>query len=600
MPNRLASEDSPYLLQHARNPVDWYPWGPEALAAAREQDKPIFLSIGYATCHWCHVMAHQCFEDAEVARALNRDFISIKVDREERPDLDGVYMKFCQALTGSGGWPLSLFLTPEGEPFYAGTFFPKQTGYGRPGMLELCREISRLWVQDRRRILENGRRLVQALRPRAASERVLLGEKTMEKAYWSLAQSFDHKYGGFGGPPKFPTPHQLCFLLRWHARSGEKRALDMACQTLAAMRAGGIFDQLGLGFHRYSVDQRWLVPHFEKMLYDQALLALAYLEAHQATGREDFAATAREVFSYVLEELASPEGGFHAAEDADSQGGEGLYYLWTREQVLEALGPELGDLFCTCYGVSRKGDLEDGRSVLRVSRPREDRARQLEMDPARLEAELARGRELLVAKRQERQRPLCDDKVITAWNGLMIAALARGARVLGDERYLQAGREAARFLLARLRDDQGRPLRCWRRGRVRGPGFLDDYAFLTWGLIELHQAEPGRDHLERAGELARLALADFWDELHHGFFYTPHHGERLVLRDKDLFDGALPSGNSVWAWNLLRLARLGGEDSWRDKALALLDAFSAQVAAQPAACTQLLIALDYHLGDEDA
>ncbi len=600
MPNRLAGEDSPYLLQHARNPVDWYPWGPEALAAAREQDKPIFLSIGYATCHWCHVMAHQCFEDTEVARALNRDFISIKVDREERPDLDGVYMKFCQALTGSGGWPLSLFLTPEGEPFYAGTYFPKRTGYGRPGLLELCREISRLWVEDRRRILDNARRLVRALRPRAASQRVQLGEKTLEKAYWSLAQSFDHKYGGFGGAPKFPTPHQLSFLLRWHARSGDERALEMACRTLEAMRAGGIFDQLGLGFHRYSVDQRWLVPHFEKMLYDQALLALAYLEAHQATGREEFAATAREIFAYVLGEMASPEGGFHAAQDADSQGGEGLYYLWTREQVLEALGPERGRRFCSCYGVSRKGDLEDGRSVLRVARPLAESARQLGMEPARLEAELARGRELLLKKRQARPRPLCDDKVITAWNGLMIAALARGARVLGDASYREAGERAARFLLREVRDPEGRPLRCWRRGRVRGPGFLDDYAFLTWGLIELHLADPGRGHLERARELARLALADFWDELHHGFFYTPHQGERLVLRDKDLFDGALPSGNSVWAWNLLRLARLAGEDSWRQRALALLDAFSTQVAAQPAACTQMLLALDYHLGGEDA
>ena len=600
MPNRLAAQDSPYLLQHAGNPVDWYAWGPEALAAAREEDKPIFLSIGYATCHWCHVMAHQCFEDEEVAAALNRDFICIKVDREDRPDLDAVYMKFCQALTGSGGWPLSVFLTPEGEPFYAGTYFPKSTGYGRPGMLELCREIARLWKQDRPRILDNARRLVGALRPRASSQRVVLGEKVLEKAYWSLAQSFDSKYGGFGGAPKFPTPHQLSFLLRWHARSGQERALEMVCQTLAAMRAGGIFDQLGLGFHRYSVDQRWLVPHFEKMLYDQALLALAYLEAHQATGRADFADTARDIFAYVLRDLASPQGGFYAAEDADSQGGEGLYYLWTRQEVLEILGPELGERFCRYYGVSQAGDMEDGRSVLRVTRPLEDFARQLGKEPAQVQNELARGRELMLQARHQRPRPSCDDKVITAWNGLMIAALARGARVLEDASYLEAAEGAARFLLSQVRDQEGRPLRRWRRGRVQGPGFLDDYAFLTWGLIELHQADSQGGHLERARELAGLALADFWDELHHGFYYTPHHGERLVLRDKDLFDGALPSGNSVWAGNLLRLARLSGEGAWRQRALELMEAMSAQVAAQPAACTQFLLAVDYHLDDPDA
>ncbi len=596
MPNRLAGEQSPYLLQHAHNPVDWFPWGEEAFAKARQEDKPVFLSIGYATCHWCHVMAHESFEDTLVASAINRDFVAIKVDREERPDLDAIYMGVCQALTGSGGWPLTVFLTPEARPFYAGTYFPPRTMMGRPGLLELLGQVARLWRDDRQRLLSTSEEITKSLQPKPAAAEADLDLAVMEKAYWQLLHSFDAKRGGFGQAPKFPTPHHLDFLLRWQAREAGARGLEMVETTCAAMRAGGIFDHLGLGFARYAVDERWLVPHFEKMLYDQAQLAYAYLEAWQVSGRADFAQTAREIFTYVLRDLTDAEGGFYSAEDADSEGVEGLFYLWTPEQVHQVLGPELGELFCRYYDVTPAGNFEHGRSILHQRASVQAFAQNLGLNPEKLAQDLAQARQRLWQAREGRVHPLKDDKVLTAWNGLMIAALAKGYQALGEGAYLAAARRAAGFVLEQLSDDQGRLLRRWRSGQVSGPGFLEDYAFFIWGLIELHQADLDPAWLSQAARLCELACRLFEDQLHGGFFFTPHDGEELIARDKEAYDGATPSGNSVMAVNLLRLARLLARPEWERKAVKLLRAFAGPVRRQPMAYTHLLMALDLALG----
>jgi uncharacterized protein YyaL (SSP411 family) len=596
MPNRLAGEPSPYLLQHADNPVDWYPWGEEALAKARQEDKPIFLSIGYATCHWCHVMAHESFEDVLVAQALNRDFVSIKVDREERPDLDGIYMGVCQALTGAGGWPLTLLLTPEAKPFYAGTYFPPRNMMGRPGLLELVTEVARLWREDRQRLLSASEEITKSIQPKPASAGADLDLAVLEKAYWQLNHAFDAKRGGFGQAPKFPTPHHLDFLLRWQARQPGSRGLEMTRVTLAAMRAGGIFDHLGLGFARYSVDERWFVPHFEKMLYDQAQLAFACLEAFQVGGDADLAQAAREIFAYVLRDMTDPQGGFYSAEDADSEGVEGLFYVWTPAQVHEVLGPELGDLFCRYYDVTPAGNFEHGRSIIHQRTSVGAFAQNLGLDADQLARDLEAARQRLFAVREKRVHPLKDDKVLTAWNGLMIAALAKGYQVLGDGAYLAAARKAAGFVLTQLGDAQGRLSRRWRGGSLSGPGFLEDYAFFIWGLIELHQADLDPAWLTQAARLCQLACQLFEDELHGGFFFTPHDGEGLIARDKEAYDGATPSGNSVMAVNLLRLARLLARPEWERKAVKLLRAFGEPVRRHPMGYTHMMMALDLALG----
>ncbi len=596
MPNRLAQEKSPYLLQHANNPVDWLPWGEEAFAKAQAEEKPVFLSVGYATCHWCHVMAHECFEDQEVAEALNRDFISIKADREERPDVDSVYMTVCQALTGAGGWPLSVFLTPDKKPFFAGTYFPKTTMMGRPGFLDVLANISLMWRDDRERILDTGENITDAIRHKPNAQKAELDNKTLEKAYWQMFKSFDGKWGGFGTAPKFPTPHHLKMLLRWQLREPNSKALEMVETTLKAMRRGGIWDHLGLGFHRYSVDERWLAPHFEKMLYDQALLALAYLEAYQLTGNELYAQTARDVFTYVLRDMTAPEGAFYSAEDADSEGEEGLFYVWTPQQIKEVLGDdESSDFFCRYYDIGEQGNFEHGCSIIWENKLLAPLAKHHGMTEEQAIELLAKARERLYLAREKRERPLKDDKVLTAWNGLLIAALAKGAAVLGQNEYREAAALATGFILTHLIDQEGRLMRRWRKGETQGTGYLDDYAFLIWGLIELYEAGFDPTHLGAALEMADKAGQQFWDDLHHGYFYTPHHGEDLIVREKDLYDGATPSGNSGMALNLLRLSRLTGDSAWEQRAGKLMEAMSAQVDQQPMAFTQFLIALDFTL-----
>jgi uncharacterized protein len=598
MPNRLSEEKSPYLLQHANNPVDWFPWGEEAFFRAAAEDKPIFLSIGYATCHWCHVMERESFEDEDVANLLNRYFVSIKVDREERPDVDHIYMTVCQALRGTGGWPLSIFMNPDRKPFFAGSYFPKTARLGMPGFTEIILQLANLWKNQRDKIVQAGEEITKALQPKraqkAAAESFSLS--TLQKGYEQLRTRFDERWGGFSSAPKFPTPHHLTLLLRWHRRNPDSEALAMVEKTLEFMRHGGIFDQVGLGFHRYSVDERWLVPHFEKMLYDQAMLALAYTEAFQVTGKQAYGKVCREIFEYVLRDMTGPEGAFYSAEDADSEGKEGLFYVWTPEEVKDVLGEEWGNIYCRFYDISPEGNFEDRRSIAHVSRPLTASSWQDGMDAAKRAMLLEEANEKLFAVRDQRVHPLKDDKILTSWNGLMIAALAKGYQALHTPQYLHAAARAADFILGSLRQDSGKLLRRYRHGEAAHQAYADDYAFLIWGLIELYESAFDLRYLQEALRLQQLMLELFWDEQEGGFYYTAHDSEILILRDKEIYDGAIPSSNSVAVLNLLRLGRMTGNTSWEEKADRLLKVFFSLVSDFPSAYTQFLHAVDFALG----
>ncbi len=593
-PNRLIHEKSPYLLQHAHNPVEWYPWGDEAFRKAREENKPVFLSIGYSTCHWCHVMERESFEDEEVAALLNEGFVSIKVDREERPDIDAVYMGVCQALTGSGGWPLTVFLAPDRKPFYAGTYFPKRARYGRPGVMELLTAIRKKWVSDREHLDELGEQVISTVAGHL--EESSPGEpnpELLQRSFHYLEGAFDPVYGGFHSAPKFPTPHQLLLLLRCWKRFEEPNALEMVEKTLQGMYCGGIFDHIGFGFSRYSTDRKWLAPHFEKMLYDNALISLAYLETYQATEKVFYAEAARDVFSYVLREMTAPEGGFYTAEDADSEGVEGKFYLWTPAEVKEVLGGDDGDYFCSLYDITEKGNFE-GKNIPNLIQRREKIFSDGKV-PAWQER-VGELRRKLFAAREGRIHPFKDDKILTSWNGLMIAALARGAWVLDDERYADAARRAAEFLLKNLRNQEGRLLARYREGDAAYSAYLDDYAFFAWGLMELYQATFEVQYLEDAIRLTREMYDLFWDDESGGFFFTAIEGDELPTRPKEIADGAVPSGNSVAAWNLLHLARLTGDGNFEELSQRQLRAFAGAAEAAPQACTFYLCALDFSLG----
>ncbi|MBN2467390.1 MAG: thioredoxin domain-containing protein [Deltaproteobacteria bacterium] len=595
--NHLIREKSPYLLQHATNPVDWYPWGHEAFELARKQGKPVFLSVGYATCHWCHVMAHESFEDETIAQLLNGHFVAIKVDREERPDIDQIYMTVCRILTGQGGWPLSIFMTPEGKPFFAGTYFPKRQRMGMPGFENILEQIAGLWKEDQSRILSSAEDVtgtVQAhLRPSIKGS--LLDINVLERCYQQLAVSFDSQWGGFSTAPKFPMPHNLTFLLRWHRRTGNSAAREMVEKTLISLRQGGIFDHIGFGFHRYSVDDRWLVPHFEKMLYDQALLSMAYTEAFQATQRDEYKKIAGEIFSYVLRDMTAPEGGFYSAEDADSEGKEGLFYLWSPDEVLKCLGNESGNLMCRFYGISPEGNFE-GRSIPHMTASEAAFADREGMAVGEFEDILQQARSALFQVREKRAHPLKDDKILTAWNGLMIAALAKGHGVVEDVPCLDAARAAADFILKNLRRDNGRLYRRYREGEVAHPGYLDDYAFFIWGLIELYQATFDIQYLEEAVALNALMIDLFWDGEHGGFFLTGKEDEVLIARSKNIYDGAEPSGNSIALLDLLRLGRLTGDTELEKKADQMARTFSEPVLEYPIGHCQFLNAIEFMVG----
>ena len=596
--NHLINEKSPYLLQHVGNPVDWYPWGETAFQKAKRDDKPVFLSIGYATCHWCHVMAHESFEDKEVADFLNKYYVAVKVDREERPDVDKIYMSVCQSMTGSGGWPLTILMTPEGKPFFAGTYFPKSSRMGMPGLMDILKQIADMWENNRQKIVNAGDEITKAIQPRRGLNTPVnaINIKTLKKGYAQFKNSFDAKWGGFGAAPKFPTPHHLTLLLRWHKRSADPSALTMVNKTLTAMRKGGIFDQIGFGFHRYSVDEKWLVPHFEKMLYDQALLAIAYIEAYQATKEKRFAIIAQEIFTYVLRDMTDPNGGFYSAEDADSEGKEGLFYVWKRKDIIDHLGEKEGDLFCRFHGISDKGNFEEGFSIPHIHLSLEDFAKQEGVEPEKLEKHLMNARNRLFAVREKRIHPLKDDKILTSWNGLMIAALSKGYQAMGDKKYADAAKAAADFILTKLRGTDGRLLRRFRHGAVAYPGYLDDYAFLVWGLIELYEATFEVHYLEEAVVLNKAMIDIFWDKKGGGLYFTGKGNETLITVSKEAYDGALPSGNSVAALNFLRLGRMTGNIGLEKMAEQLIQSFSGDVNGAPMGYTHLLAAVDFIAG----
>ncbi len=598
-PNRLALEKSPYLLQHAYNPVDWYPWGSEAFEKAKREDKPVFLSSGYSTCHWCHVMEKESYEDEEVAELMNEVFVSIKIDREERPDIDGIYMKVCQAMTGSGGWPLNIIMTPDKKPFFAGTYIPKEIRYGRTGMLELIPDIRNIWKKNRGGAESIASQVISSLREEeeAGDE---LKEDVLHAAYEQLLEAFDEQHGGFGGAPRFPTPHNLTYLLRYRKRTGDLMALRMVERTLSALSMGGIYDHVGFGFHRYSTDARWLVPHFEKMLYDQALLAMAYTEAYQATGNDEFKRTACEVFTYTLRDMTSPEGGFYSGEDADSEGVEGKFYVWAENEIDSVLGQD-SEMMKKVFGIDKNGNFREegessGKNILHLSKTLSELASDLKLPEDELRRRMTGAGQKLFAARDKRVHPGKDDKILADWNGLMIAALAKGAQAFDLPEYADAACRTADFILSRMRTEDGRLYHRYREGEPAVMAFLDDYAFLVWGLVELYEATFRVSYLKAALEITDIMIEHFWDREKHGLYFTADDAEKLIFRKKEIYDGAVPSGNSVAMLNLLRIGKMIANAGFEEKAAQIGRAFSRTIWQAPMAYTQMMAALDFALG----
>ncbi|KAB2923492.1 MAG: thioredoxin domain-containing protein [Bacteroidetes bacterium] len=614
--NRLSTERSPYLRQHAGNPVHWHPWGDEAFDRARREHKPIFLSVGYSTCHWCHVMEHESFEDPAAAAVLNELFVSIKVDREERPDVDKVYMSAVQAMTGHGGWPLSVFLTPDLKPFYGGTYFPPRDAHGRPGFITLLRRIAEVWNTERENVLDSAEQLTRELQRREYTDSAAtdIGGALPELAVRQFSAGYDALHAGFGRAPKFPRPAVLSFLMRRYHAAGDDAALRMALDTLTAMSRGGMMDQLGGGFHRYSVDARWHVPHFEKMLYDQAQLITVYVDAFRITGDASFAVTARRTADYVLRELSAPDGGFASAEDADSADPrepsvkrEGAYYVWEKKEIEQLLPRDIAELICTQYGIADGGNVQEdahgeftGRNILFAARTAGECARELGLreDDARNRLELASA--ALLAARIKRPRPHRDEKVIAAWNGMTIGALSQAYLSVGDERYRTAAADAARFVWEKLYDEPTAVLR--RRycdGEVKHDGLLDDYANLAAGFLDLYEATYDAAWLRRADLLTGRAVTLFWDSAEGGFFDTAGKDPSILVRTKDAYDGAEPSGNAVMVMNLLRLHRLTGNDGLRSCAEKTLKLFMTVFAQAPQIMPYLLCAADLYRSAPD-
>jgi uncharacterized protein YyaL (SSP411 family) len=602
--NHLKLEKSPYLLQHVNNPVDWYPWGDAAFKKAKKEDKPIFLSIGYSTCHWCHVMAHESFEDPEVAGLMNGVFVSVKVDREERPDVDGAYMTAAQIMTGSGGWPLTIIMTPDKKPFFAATYIPKVSMYGRVGMMDLIPRVNHLWKNQREKALGTAEELTGQLNKISApTSGKTLGKEILESAMGQLTGLFDALKGGFSHAPKFPTPHNLLFLLRYWKRTNDRAAVSMVTKTLLEMRKGGLFDHVGFGFHRYSTDEGWLVPHFEKMLYDQAMLVMAYSEAYQATKMDEFKETANEVLTYVLGNMQSREGGFYSAEDADSEGVEGKFYVWSEGEIREVLSAEESELIIRVFNVDGEGNFleeasreKSGKNILHLKETLAEISGELGIPLNELKARVEELRRKLFKAREKRVHPGLDDKILTDWNGLMIAALAVAARALNEKKYAGAAGGAADFILSKALTPDGRLLHRYKDGEAGINGFLEDYAFLGWGLLELYESTFDPAYLGHSIELTLQMIDHFWDREGGGFFHTPDDGEELLIRKKDVYDGATPSGNSVALLNLLRLSRLTANIEFDEKANELIKAFSSSVSKSPAAYSHFMAGVDFVVG----
>jgi uncharacterized protein YyaL (SSP411 family) len=594
--NRLIHESSPYLLQHAHNPVDWFPWGDEAFEKAKRENKPIFLSIGYSTCHWCHVMAHESFENERIAAILNEHFISIKVDREELPGVDAVYMDFVQKTTGSGGWPMSVFLTPDAKPFYGGTYFPPVDSYGRPGFETLLTSIQDSWQNRREEILKSSEQLVLALQEKVQTHSELaLTEDALKNTFGTLGQIYDSQYGGFGNAPKFPQPSMLSFLLIYSHRMKNETALSMVENTLEKMASGGIYDHLGGGFHRYSVDQKWLVPHFEKMLYDQALISRAYIQAFQITKKPAYKKIAEEVFEYVLRDMTSPQGGFYSAEDADSEGHEGVFYVWTPKQVDKLLSRKEQKLFKAYYGITDAGNFERGTSILNVTSTLEEVAKEIDIDPQDAKTILESAEQKLFRVREKRIRPHRDEKIIAGWNGLMISSLAYGGAVFDELRYVQAAQRSADFVMGELYES-GRLRRYYADEKAHQFAVLDDYAYLIRGLIDLYQADFDPKWLGHAVKLADQMIALFEDEKTGGFYLTGTDTQNLIIRTRPDYDGATPSGNSVAAPELIRLSELTGNRDYFAHAQKTLRLFQEDLKNRGTSLTELLAAVDLWLG----
>jgi uncharacterized protein len=591
--NRLARETSPYLLQHAHNPVDWYPWGEEALTRARREDRPILLSIGYAACHWCHVMERESFENETIAAQMNESFVCIKVDREERPDLDDIYMSATVAMSGSGGWPMTVFLTPDQQPFFAGTYFPPVDRFGRPGFSTVLRKLAELWRAERSAVLDQAKELTEHVRKLSGpGESGALRIASQGEAVAQLAQSYDRRYGGFGKAPKFPPAQSLELMLRYFRRTRDEAALEMLRGTLDGMKAGGMYDQLGGGFARYSTDERWHVPHFEKMLYDNAQLAKVYTEAFQLTRSAQYARIAQETLDYVAREMQSPEGGYYSATDADSEGVEGKFFVWEPHEIEELVGKEDAERFCAYYDVTPQGNWE-GLNVLRVQRANTDVAEDLGISSAELDASLARARAVLYEARGKRIAPLLDDKVLVAWNGLMIDAFAVAARVFPTRGYAESASRAAAFLLERLSRPDGGLYRTYRAQKAHLSAYLEDYAYLAQGLISLYEATGNERWLKEAGRLAERLIEDFGDAEGGPFYQTAHDHEALIARVRDGHDGALPNANAVAAHALARLSRHLGRPAWEERARQALRGYARSVERLPRAFGSTLNALDF-------
>ena len=599
-PNRLINEKSPYLLQHAYNPVDWYPWSQEALNTAKAEDKPVFLSIGYSSCHWCHVMEEECFNDQQVADLLNQAFICIKVDREERPDLDASYMAVCQAMGRNCGWPLNILLTPKLNPFYAASYLPKYSRPGLIGMLELVPQVTKIWKQQRQQLEIVGADIksrIEVMEKRTPQD---LDKETLKDAYDHLTLDFDQENGGFGTAPKFPRPHNILFLLHYYARTGEEKALAMAEKTLRQMRLGGIFDQIGLGFHRYSTDPTWLVPHFEKMLYDQALLTLAYLEAYQATGAGKFKITAKETLDYCIRDLSSPQGGFYSAQDADTEGEEGKYYLWSMQELLDDLPASDADLAVHVFGLTAEGNYIDdhgkrnGKNILHIAEPIEELAAYKGLTVDEFIMRLGKIQNTLFEARKKRVAPAIDDKVLTDWNGLMIAALAKAGNVLNQPKYISAATKTADFILNQMFEGTELYHR-YAKGERAISGFLDDYAFFVFGLIEIYEATFEDKYLQAASNLTKFMITKFWDSKNGGFYQT-QNADANMPKLKQLYDGAIPSGNSVALQDLLWLNRLTNEPTYDAMATQMTKTFGREIEGAPEAYTFFLSAIDFLTG----
>jgi uncharacterized protein YyaL (SSP411 family) len=601
--NRLIKEKSPYLLQHADNPVNWYPWSQEAFDKAKKENKPVFLSIGYSTCHWCHVMAHESFEDIKVAKLLNENFVCIKVDREERPDIDKIYMNVCQLISGRGGWPLTIIMTPDKEPFFAATYIPKETRFGIKGMVSLIPEINNLWKNKSDRLLKSAREITSALQkiPKSIVEKELT-VNILDSAYEQLFNSYDELFGGFGNQPKFPTPHNLLFLLRYWRRTGNKYSLNMVENTLEQMRKGGIYDHIGYGFHRYSTDRKWIVPHFEKMLYDQALLIIAYTEAYQATKKPIFKKAAQEVIEYVLRDMTDKEGGFFSAEDADSEGVEGKFYTWDYEELEEILNPEELEIIEKFFNIKKQGnytpeaETSNKKNIFYQEMNLQDFTEFYKTNKEELKDKIEKIRVKLFKTRKKRFHPDKDKKILTDWDGLMIAALSKASCVFNEISYLENAERTFNFISKNMIKKSGELIHRYKDGESKIQGFADDYAFLIFGLIEFYQATFNYKYLKKSLELNKYLLNHFWDKSNDGLFFTSDTSEKLIAKTKEIYDGAIPSANSLTMYNLIRLSRITGNTDFEKKAKQIGIAFYEQIISYPAGYAQMMIGLDFAIG----